>query len=287
MQYRYSFIAIAMAESLISRISRVGCVAATHHLPQPILLPLRAASSGRMVRRRDAPYRGGGRGDTLAVMPNYRRCYVPGGMVFFTVVTYRRRPILTLPPARRCLRAALEAVRAHRPFDIPALVLLPDHLHAIGALPRGDDAYSVRWRRIKERFTERYLDGGGPEAPRSGSRRRRGERGVWRRRFWEHSIDDETDLERHVDYIHYNPVKHGLVACPRTGPSRPSTAGCGTATTSPIGAARRMARFPSPISPRLRRNPRRVRRRDAPSPHATRHDGAGTHGASPQRNLQR
>ena len=106
-------------------------------------------------------------------------------------------------------------IRAKRPFAIPAFVLLPDHLHAIWELPRGDAAYPVRWRRIKEEFTERFLEGGGWEGPRSSSRLRHQERSVWQRRFWEHTIDDEDDFEHHFDYIHYNPVKHGLVQCPR------------------------------------------------------------------------
>jgi putative transposase len=76
----------------------------------------------------------------------------------------------------------------------------------------------MRWRRIKEEFTEKYLAEGGEEGHTSSSRVRRKERGIWRRRFWEHTIVDETDFERHVDYIHYNPVKHGLVACPRDWP---------------------------------------------------------------------
>ncbi|HEX8202004.1 MAG TPA: transposase [Isosphaeraceae bacterium] len=151
-------------------------------------------------------------------MPNYRRYLVPGGLVFFTVVAYQPRPILTTALARRRLRAAIVTVRAKRPFSIPASVLLPDHLHMIWELPRGDAAYSVRWRRIKEEFTRHFLDGGGPELPRSVSRRRRQERAVWQRRFWEHTIEDEEDFARHVDYIHYNPVKHGLVRCPRDWP---------------------------------------------------------------------
>jgi putative transposase len=151
-------------------------------------------------------------------MSDYRRWYVPGGTLFFTLVTYRRRPLLTEPLARRCLRQAIQIVRAKRPFAIPAFVLLPDHLHALWTLPHGDADYSVRWRRIKEEFTRRYLHEGGLEVEQTVSRRRRNERGVWQRRFWEHAIRDEVDLERHFDYIHYNPVKHGLATCPRDWP---------------------------------------------------------------------
>jgi putative transposase len=151
-------------------------------------------------------------------MPNYRRFTVPGAAVFFTVVTHQRRRFLTDPLARRCLGDALRVVRARYAFEIPAIVLLPDHLHAIWILPQGDPAYSLRWRRIKEEFTERYLAEGGEEGGRSSSQQVRKERGVWQRRFWEHTIQDEDDFGRHCDYIHYNPVKHGLAACPRDWP---------------------------------------------------------------------
>jgi putative transposase len=144
-------------------------------------------------------------------MPTYRRSYVPGGTYFFTVVTHQRQPILTSDLSRTCLRAALQAEQTVRPFDIVAFVLLPDHLHTVWALPGGDQNYSVRWQRIKGRFTDAYLAGGGSEAERLASRVRRKERGVWQRRFWEHAVRDEDDLKRCVDYIHGNPVKHGLV----------------------------------------------------------------------------
>ena len=162
-------------------------------------------------------------------MSDYRRYFVAGGTYFFTVVTYRRRRLLTTDLARGCLRAAIEMARDRRPFEMPAIVLLPDHLHALWSLPPGDADYSTRWRRIKERFTADYLAQGGSEGPSSASRRNRGERGVWQRRFWEHAIKDENDFERHFDYIHYNPVKHRLVDCPRQWPystfSRWSAAG--------------------------------------------------------------
>jgi putative transposase len=130
------------------------------------------------------------------------------------VVTHRRRPLLGTALGRRSLRRAIETVRERHPFEIPALVLLPDHLHMIWTLPRGSVRYSVRWRRIKEEFTKEFLAGGGREGDRSVSRQKRKERGVWQRRFWEHLIDSEDDFERHLEYIHYNPVKHGLVDSP-------------------------------------------------------------------------
>jgi putative transposase len=158
-------------------------------------------------------------------MPEYRRHYIPGAMVFFTVITHEKRPLFTEPLARTCLRQAIEKIRKTRPFALDAIVLLPDHLHTLWTLPVSDGNFSVRWRRIKEEFTEQYLLAGGQESPRSASRQRRQERGIWQRRFWEHIIRDEVDFERHLDYIHYNPVKHGLVACPRDWPFSRSIAG--------------------------------------------------------------
>jgi putative transposase len=99
-----------------------------------------------------------------------------------------------------------------------AIVLLPDHWHTVWTLPPGDQQYPLRWARIKEEFTERWLDGGGSERVQSVSRRRHRMRGVWQRRYWEHTLRDEDDLERCVDYIHWNPCKHGLVRRVRDWP---------------------------------------------------------------------
>jgi putative transposase len=145
-------------------------------------------------------------------MPNYRRAFRPGGTFFFTLVTYRRARFLCVDPARALLRRAMEACRTVAPFEVNAFVLLPDHLHAIWTLPRGDADFSTRWMRIKR------LAAGGWEGTTSDSRRRNRRRGVWQRRFWEHVIRDETDLERHLNYIHYNPIKHGLAQCAHAWP---------------------------------------------------------------------
>ncbi len=147
-------------------------------------------------------------------MPEYRRIDAPGATIFFTVVTNQRRPILASPAAVDLLRAAFRETMERHPFTIDAIVVLPDHLHAVWTLPPGDTRFALRWSAIKAAFTRSFLAAAGPEASRSGSRRRRGERGVWQRRFWDHVIRDDDDLGRHVDYIHYNPVKHGLVECP-------------------------------------------------------------------------
>jgi|SRR5262245_14085135 len=151
-------------------------------------------------------------------MSCYRRNYVAGGTYFFTLVTQDRQPILTEPTARRALRKAFRDVRRKRPFTLVAIVVLPDHPHAILTLPSGDSDYSLRWAQIKEEFTRSYLKAGGTEATRSAPRAAHRERGVWQRRFWEHTCRDEDDLKRCVDYIHWNPIKHGLVSRVRDFP---------------------------------------------------------------------
>jgi putative transposase len=148
-------------------------------------------------------------------MPNYRRAHVPGGSFFFTLVCERRAPLFTDARARRLLGSMIRRAQMRWPFTINALVLLPEHLHTIWTLPSGDTAYSTRWGWIKKEFTKSWLDLGGAEQAVSHGRKRQRRRGVWQRRFWEHTLESEDDFERHFDYIHYNPVKHKLVACPR------------------------------------------------------------------------
>jgi putative transposase len=139
-------------------------------------------------------------------MPQYIRAFVPGGTFFFTVTLLeRRRKFLT--EHIDDLRAVFKAARQHRPFTVEAIVILPDHLHCIWTLPSGDADFSTRWHDIKARFAAQ-IPGGEKLSVR---RLKKGERGIWQRRFWEHVIRDESDYERHVDYIHYNPVKHGHV----------------------------------------------------------------------------
>lgn len=107
------------------------------------------------------------------------------------------------------LRATFVSVRAERPFEIDAIVVLPDHLHCIWTLPPGDADYALRWREIKSRFSRRIPAGECRTAGRIAKR----ERGLWQRRYWEHTLRDERDVARHIDYIHYNPIKHGHVSC--------------------------------------------------------------------------
>ncbi len=136
-------------------------------------------------------------------MVTYRRNFVPGGTYFFTVNLADRRVGL-LTENIGLLRAAFRQVRERHPFAIDAIVVLPDHLHTIWTLPAGDADFATRWRLIKAAFSRECA----PGERISASRAMKGERGLWQRRFWEHTIRDERDFARHVDYEHFNPVKH-------------------------------------------------------------------------------
>jgi putative transposase len=151
-------------------------------------------------------------------MPQYRRADAPGATFFFTLVTERRAPILCSDAARPILRHAMHQTQERWPFVIEAIVLLRDHLHTLWTLPPEDSAYSRRWGFLKKTFTQAWLGSGGAEQPVTVSRQRHRRRGVLQRKFWEHTIRDERDFARHLDYIHYNPVKHGLASCPHAWP---------------------------------------------------------------------
>ena len=137
-------------------------------------------------------------------MTNYRRNTLPGACYFFTVNLADRR-LKLFTDHIELLRRAFRETRARHPFTIEAVVVLPDHLHSIWTLPDGDADYPTRWRLIKSTFS-RGLQGG---ERLSASRANKGERGIWQRRYWEHTLRDDEDFARHVDYIHFNPVKHG------------------------------------------------------------------------------
>lgn len=130
-------------------------------------------------------------------MSNYHRARVPGGSYFFTLVAHDRLPVLTSDNVRVALRAAVQSVREEHPFHVEAWVLLPDHLHCIWRLPEDDADYSMRWAKIK-RLTRHHI---GISAGQK----------LWQPRYWEHCIRNENDFTNHIDYIHWNPVKHGLV----------------------------------------------------------------------------
>ncbi len=139
-------------------------------------------------------------------MTDYRRNFVPGGSFFFTVNLADRRSRLLIKHIDE-LREALRQTLQRHTFTIDALVVLPDHLHAVWTLPENDADFALRWRQVKSSFSRR-LPG---DEPISDSRAAKGERGIWQRRYWEHTIRDEDDFARHVDYVHINPVKHRLV----------------------------------------------------------------------------
>jgi len=137
-------------------------------------------------------------------MSNYRRAWVPGGTYFFTVNLLERRRTLLIDRIDD-LRASFRAVQGSRPFVLLAYVILPDHLHCVWRLPAGDADNANRWAHIKAGFSRRLP----LEERRSAYRISRRERGIWQRRYWEHLIRDPRDLRTHVDYVHFNPVKHG------------------------------------------------------------------------------
>jgi len=141
-------------------------------------------------------------------MSEYRRLYQQEGWYFFTVVTYNREKILIQPDNLKRLRLSFHSVMKKLPFKIDAVVILPDHIHCIWRLPPDDADFSTRWRLIKRYFSISM----------NASLTKRDEKKVWQRRFWEHLLRDGKDCQIHVDYIHYNPVKHGYVQSPYDWP---------------------------------------------------------------------
>jgi putative transposase len=143
-------------------------------------------------------------------MSNYRRAKTTGATYFFTLVTHQRQRFLCDEPFRAALREAVGRVRASHPFAIDGWVLLPDHMHCIWTLPPGDAAFGTRWGMIKRQVSIScpFLR---EDHRLSASRKNRHESSLWQRRFWEHLIRDDDDYAHHMDYLHYNPVKHGLV----------------------------------------------------------------------------
>ncbi|MCP3406790.1 transposase [Bradyrhizobium sp. CCGB01] len=139
-------------------------------------------------------------------MTAYRRNFVPGGCFFFTSI-WRSGSYRLLTDHVELLRAAFRETHQRHPFTIDAIVVLPDHLHTVWTLPEGDADFAMRWQLIKSTFSRRLAR----NERISQSRSARGERGIWQRRYWEHTIRDEVDFARHVDYVHINPVKHRLV----------------------------------------------------------------------------
>jgi putative transposase len=140
-------------------------------------------------------------------MPDYRRAWHPGGTYFFTVNLLERHNNDLLTRHIDLLRAVVKSVRQRHPFVIHSWVVLPEHLHCVIELPLNDADFAIRWRLIKMGFSKAL-----PRTEKlSAVRIRRGERGIWQRRYWEHLIRDERDYQAHMDYVHINPLKHGLV----------------------------------------------------------------------------
>jgi putative transposase len=148
-----------------------------------------------------------------SVMPNYRRNRAPGAAYFFTVNLQDRRSDLLVREIGG-LRAAVHKVRRTAPFHVDAWVVLPDHMHCLWTLPEGDADFPGRWWAIKTAFSRALPE----DVKRTALQNRRGERGIWQRRYWEHTIRDDADYAAHLDYTHFNPVRHGLVAHPAEWP---------------------------------------------------------------------
>jgi putative transposase len=142
------------------------------------------------------------------LMSEYRRLFVKGAIYFFTVVTYNRQHLLCNEIALKRLKSSFRYAIQKHPFKIKGLVILPDHLHCIWHLPENDHDFSTRWSLFKRYFSSGF----------DAEINHRREKNIWQRRFWEHLIRNENDLNNCLDYIHYNPVKHGYVSSPGDWP---------------------------------------------------------------------
>ena len=136
-------------------------------------------------------------------MVRYQRAQAAGGTFFFTV-TLARRQSDVLTAGIKLLRQSLRRIHQQRPFVIDAIVIRPEHLHTIWKLPAGDTDYATCWQPIETDFT-RQIGATGDCSPRHAN----GEPALWQRRYWKHQIRDDTDYQKHIDYIHFNPVRHG------------------------------------------------------------------------------
>ena len=133
-------------------------------------------------------------------MSSYKRIYLPNNSYFFTVVTANRKALFAEDKNVQLLKTAFRYVQSRKPFKIDAICILPDHLHCIWTM-QDDCNYSIRWQMIKTDFSRRYRH----------QNREPKQAKIWQSRYWEHVIRDQDDFDKHVDYVHYNPVKHGLV----------------------------------------------------------------------------
>jgi len=147
-------------------------------------------------------------------MPNYRRDQTPGATWFFTVVAFQRRPIFCNRKFRNSLKRAILRTQENHPFNVNAWVLLPDHLHCVWTLPDDDSDFSIRWKLIKQYVSRDCQSEFKLQVSLSAAKRKRRESSIWQRRFWEHKIRGEKDYKTHLDYLHFNPVKHGYCDTP-------------------------------------------------------------------------
>ena len=147
----------------------------------------------------------------VKIMPRYIRSSAQGGIYFFTLVAYERRKILCNDDFLHAFRQSIKHIQQQYPFEILAWVQMPDHLHCIWQLPIDDSNFSMRWSQIKRLTTKACPQYHLSLNNLSASKMKRNEKGIWQRRFYEHKIRNEQDLITHMDYLHYNPVKHGVV----------------------------------------------------------------------------
>lgn len=145
-------------------------------------------------------------------MPTYIRDKTKGAIYFFTLVSFNRRKIFCSPTFLSAFKKSIQKIRKQHPFRVIAWVQLPDHLHCIWQLPENDDNFSIRWAKIKLNTTKLIPELHLSNDSLSQSNQNRNEKGIWQRRFYEHKIRDEQDFINHMNYIHYNPVKHKLVS---------------------------------------------------------------------------
>ena len=142
-------------------------------------------------------------------MSDYKRNFVAGGTFFFTIISYNRHKIFTSPVFRAALRKSIQQTQRHHPFEINAWVLLPDHIHCIWTLPDNDNNYSLRWAMIKNNVSQQCKYHLCNKSLLTPSKLKRNESTIWQRRFWEHTITNTDDYKKHLNYIYWNPVKHG------------------------------------------------------------------------------
>jgi len=144
----------------------------------------------------------------MRIMPDYRRFYIPNSITFITCVTRDRYPYLKSKSDIDLFFSTLARVKEIKPFELMAYVVLPDHFHWLMKVDQSSGNFSKVMHSIKRNFTQNYKQAHNVQKSIS----------IWQRGFWDHVIRDERDLEIHLDYIHWNPIKHGCVNKPSNWP---------------------------------------------------------------------